>query len=274
MRLVLVDPSRAVQRAMTQLIEGAGHQVVTFADGLQALACIARESDVRALITSTQPLGISGIELCAEVRKLSGIRRALHVILMSSTEDYHLAAAALDNGAVLSVKNLGALVGGTTNPFGWNTIPFQAPYCFASDCGVILPTLEAATSVRLKAVRLLGEYRRQIPAGLGHQIAAQFDDQASRRRTGDEGVQFLGDRSEVEFVLVRGVGDAEATADVDDLRTEAEHVGGAEGQVQAVAQAPGVTSNIALTTRGNHQSVSIVTPGTEVPEITVSLEKR
>ena len=99
MRLVLVDPSRAVQRAMTQLIEGAGHQVVTFADGLQALACIARETDVRALITSTQPLNISGIELCAAVRNLSGLRRALHVILMSSTEDYHLAVAALDNGA-------------------------------------------------------------------------------------------------------------------------------------------------------------------------------
>jgi len=45
-------------------------------------------------------------------------------------------------------------------------------------------------------------------------------------------------------------------------------------QVQAVAQAPGVTSNIILTTRGNHQSVSILTPGAEVPEITVSLEKK
>jgi hypothetical protein len=29
-----------------------------------------------------------------------------------------------------------------------------------------------------------------------------------------------------------------------------------------------------LITRGNHQSVSIVTPGTEVPEITISLEKK
>jgi fermentation-respiration switch protein FrsA (DUF1100 family) len=45
-------------------------------------------------------------------------------------------------------------------------------------------------------------------------------------------------------------------------------------QVQAVAQTIGVTSNITLITRGNHQSVSIVTPGTEVPEIIVSLEKR
>jgi hypothetical protein len=52
------------------------------------------------------------------------------------------------------------------------------------------------------------------------------------------------------------------------------HLTGEGRQVQAVAQAPGVTSNITLTTRGNHQSVSIVTPGADVPEITVSLERR
>jgi hypothetical protein len=52
------------------------------------------------------------------------------------------------------------------------------------------------------------------------------------------------------------------------------HAAGEGRQVQAVAQSPGVTSSITLTTRGNHQSVSIVTPGAEVPEITVSLEKR
>jgi len=45
-------------------------------------------------------------------------------------------------------------------------------------------------------------------------------------------------------------------------------------QVQAVAQAVGITSNITLTTRGNHQSVQILTPGAEVPEISVSLEKK
>jgi len=45
-------------------------------------------------------------------------------------------------------------------------------------------------------------------------------------------------------------------------------------QVEAVAQTIGVTSNITLITRGNHQSVSILTPGAEVPEIIVSLEKK
>ena len=99
MRIVLVDPSRAVQRAMTRLIEEGGHEVVAFADGLEALDGITQDDNVRALITSTQPLNISGIELCAAARKLSGTRRALHVILMSSTDDYYLAVTALDNGA-------------------------------------------------------------------------------------------------------------------------------------------------------------------------------
>ena len=99
MRIVLVDPSRAVQRAMTGLIAEGGHEVVAFADGLQALSRMTQDGEVRALITSTQPLNISGIELCAAARKLSGTRRALHVILMSSTDDYYLAVTALDNGA-------------------------------------------------------------------------------------------------------------------------------------------------------------------------------
>ena len=49
---------------------------------------------------------------------------------------------------------------------------------------------------------------------------------------------------------------------------------GSGSHVQAVAWAPLVTSSITMTTRGNHQSVSIVTPGAEVPEVVVSLEKR
>ena len=99
MRIVLADPSRAVHRAMTQLIAEGDHEVIAFADGVEALARVAQDDNVRALITSTQPLNISGIELCAAARKLSGARRALHVILMSSTDDYYLAVTALDNGA-------------------------------------------------------------------------------------------------------------------------------------------------------------------------------
>lgn len=99
MRIVLVDPSRAVQRVMTEVIAEGGHEVVAFADGLEALDRVRADGEVRALITSTQPFGISGIELCASARRLSGTRRALHVMLMSSTADYYLAIEALDSGA-------------------------------------------------------------------------------------------------------------------------------------------------------------------------------
>jgi len=49
---------------------------------------------------------------------------------------------------------------------------------------------------------------------------------------------------------------------------------GGGAHVQAVASGPGVTSNITVTTRGNHQSVSIITPGAEVPEVTVSQDRK
>jgi two-component system, cell cycle response regulator len=99
MRVVLVDQSRAVQRAMTQLIEAGGHDVLSFGDARKALKCVACDGDVRALITSTQPDGMLGIELCAAARELLGSQRPLYVIMMSSTDDYGLVIKALDHGA-------------------------------------------------------------------------------------------------------------------------------------------------------------------------------
>jgi PleD family two-component response regulator len=58
-----------------------------------------RRRCVDALITSVQLADISGLQLCAAARKLAGSRRALFIIVMSSTEDYGLVIQALDNGA-------------------------------------------------------------------------------------------------------------------------------------------------------------------------------
>ena len=99
MRIVLVDPSRAVQRIMRPMLAQDEHDVLPFQDGRKALDCIASDEDVRALITSTQPENISGVELCAAARKLAGSRRALYIMLMSATVDRDLIVQALDNGA-------------------------------------------------------------------------------------------------------------------------------------------------------------------------------
>jgi hypothetical protein len=50
-------------------------------------------------------------------------------------------------------------------------------------------------------------------------------------------------------------------------------VSGGGSHVRAIASGS-VTSNIIVSTRGNHQSVLIVTPGAEVSEVSVSQERR
>lgn len=99
MRVVLVDPSRTVHRIVTQLIETDHHDVKTFTDGRKALAYIKNDPDVRALITSAEPISITGIDLCAEARALTSDHRPLYILLMSSIEDRLILVKALDNGA-------------------------------------------------------------------------------------------------------------------------------------------------------------------------------
>jgi two-component system cell cycle response regulator len=99
MRIVLVDPSRAVQRIMKSMIEQGEHEVVPFGNGREALDYINGDKDVRALITSAEIGSMSGIELCAATRSLAGTQRALYILLMSSNDDFHLVVRALDHGA-------------------------------------------------------------------------------------------------------------------------------------------------------------------------------
>ena len=48
MRIVLVDPSRAIQRAMTDLIIPGEHEVLAFSEGQKALDCIGADDGVRS----------------------------------------------------------------------------------------------------------------------------------------------------------------------------------------------------------------------------------
>jgi diguanylate cyclase (GGDEF)-like protein len=99
MRIVRVDPSRAVQRIMKSMIEQGEHEVVAFGEGRQALDFIGSDKEVRALITSAELGRMSGIDLCEATRSLAGTQRALYILLMSSNDDFHLIVQALDHGA-------------------------------------------------------------------------------------------------------------------------------------------------------------------------------
>jgi two-component system, cell cycle response regulator len=99
MLVVLADPSRTVQKAVTHLLDLRGHGVRAFADGREALAELQSNPAVDALITSTEPVGLSGFELCWQARLLASARRPIYVIMMSSNREQQVLCEALDSGA-------------------------------------------------------------------------------------------------------------------------------------------------------------------------------
>jgi diguanylate cyclase (GGDEF)-like protein len=105
MRVVLVEPQPAAAEVVGRMLEARRHEVRTFADGHEALACVKADPDVEALITSSEPHSISGLELCWETRLLAGNQRPIYVILMSGSTTEDRLSVALDHGADDIVNN-------------------------------------------------------------------------------------------------------------------------------------------------------------------------
>lgn len=99
MRVVLVEPSRPAAELVGQMLVARDHEVRTFADGQEALACIKSDPDVGAVITAPEPHSLSGLELCWEARLVAGSQRPIYVILMSPSTSEDRLAVALDHGA-------------------------------------------------------------------------------------------------------------------------------------------------------------------------------
>jgi two-component system, cell cycle response regulator len=98
-RIVVVDPSRTILKAVSRLLEDDGHVVSVFSEGREALDFIKSAPDVSVLMTSAELAAMSGLELCWEARLLSGRDRALYIILMSSNAEQSAVVNALDSGA-------------------------------------------------------------------------------------------------------------------------------------------------------------------------------
>lgn len=99
MNIALVEPSRAVRGALTQLLSTRGHCVSGFADPHAALEMISADEAVDGLITSAELTPISGAELCWEARLLARGRRPIYIMLMSSIADERIMIECLDMGA-------------------------------------------------------------------------------------------------------------------------------------------------------------------------------
>lgn len=99
MRIALVEPSRTTRLIVGRMLEARGHEVLPFADELEALALIKADYSIEALITSAELKHISGLELCWETRLVATCRRPIYVLMMSTQYDQRSLIEALDSGA-------------------------------------------------------------------------------------------------------------------------------------------------------------------------------
>ncbi|MFD1331922.1 diguanylate cyclase [Methylopila musalis] len=99
MKIVLVDPSRLILKVTSGYLAETGYDVVAFTDATEALAHVQADAEVEVLVTGLEPHGLSGLDLCRLARDFVGARRALHVIVMSSSSESRRIAEALDAGA-------------------------------------------------------------------------------------------------------------------------------------------------------------------------------
>lgn len=99
MKIAVVDPSRVVLKIVAGALEDAGHLVSCFSDSSAALERLRLDEAIEVLVTSLQHAGMGGLELIREARAIAGRRRALYVLVMSSSADRTTLVEALDGGA-------------------------------------------------------------------------------------------------------------------------------------------------------------------------------
>lgn len=99
MKVVVVDSSRVVAKAVSAMLGERGHRALAFADSCDALEAVRRDDEIGAVITGLETWPIDGFELCWALRLIAATGRPLHVIAMSSLANTRNLAEALDAGA-------------------------------------------------------------------------------------------------------------------------------------------------------------------------------
>ena len=87
MRIALAEPSHVNRTIITRLLQGGGHEVHSFDDGPEALRTLAADAQLDAVITGSELKTMSGLEFVWQARLLSGPRRFLYILFMSSLAD-------------------------------------------------------------------------------------------------------------------------------------------------------------------------------------------
>ena len=96
--ILLVDDSKTVLLYMTSALQKQGYEVIAVEDGESALEVLTHRTDIQFVLSDLMMPGISGIELCREL-KSSAFSRYIFFVLLSSRNDQESIIKGMDAGA-------------------------------------------------------------------------------------------------------------------------------------------------------------------------------
>ncbi|MGR5212335.1 SpoIIE family protein phosphatase [Vibrio rotiferianus] len=96
--ILLVDDSKTVLLYMTSALQKQGYEVIAVEDGESALEVLTHRTDIQFVLSDLMMPGISGIELCREL-KSSAFSRYIFFVLRSSRNDQESIIKGMDAGA-------------------------------------------------------------------------------------------------------------------------------------------------------------------------------
>lgn len=96
--ILLVDDSKTVLLYMTSALQKQGYDVIAVEDGESALEVLNHRDDIQFVLSDLMMPGISGIELCREL-KSSAFSRYIFFVLLSSRNDQASIIQGMDAGA-------------------------------------------------------------------------------------------------------------------------------------------------------------------------------
>ncbi|ABU73502.1 SpoIIE family protein phosphatase [Vibrio campbellii] len=96
--ILLVDDSKTVLLYMTSALQKQGYEVIAVEDGESALEVLNHRTDIQFVLSDLMMPGISGIELCREL-KSSAFSRYIFFVLLSSYNDEESIIKGMDAGA-------------------------------------------------------------------------------------------------------------------------------------------------------------------------------
>lgn len=97
MRILIVDDDLIIRELLLGVLQEAGHEVISASSGEEALALL-HHHEVQVIISDWQMPGISGLDLCREVRERLSVGY-VYIILLTSWASNVSCIEALDTGA-------------------------------------------------------------------------------------------------------------------------------------------------------------------------------